>query len=165
MHFAKLDENNVPIVDPISEKNLRATLNWISLPEKITPDSIAGTGFVCVRAGKEGEAFSSNLTHICKLSGYAIDEENPGYYRPIYTLEELLPDKKLKRIEDQKNKLRAERTKKFQELDFMVARALRESRMNLPLTIPLDVLDAYGQALANITDQSDVFNVNWPSIN
>ena len=165
MHFAKLDENNVPIVDPISEKNLRATLNWISLPEKITPNDISGTGYVCVRAGKEGEAFVSNLTHICKLTGYALDEENLGYYRPIYTLEELLPEKKLKRIEDQKNKLRAERTKKFQELDYLVARAMRESRMNLPLTISLEALDAYGQALANITNQPDVFNVVWPSIN
>ena len=164
MHFAKLDENNKPIVEPITEKNLRALLNNVSLPDVLTPDSLVGTGYVCVRSGKEGEFFESNLTHICKLINYALDDENPGFYKPVYALRELLPEKIQLRIENQKNKLRQERTKKFQELDQLIARAMRESRMNLPLTISIERLDSYGKALSDITNQADVFNVTWPTL-
>lgn len=54
------------------------------------------------------------------------------------------------------------RDTKMQEFDWRYVRHARQTRMNLPLSDNIADLDAYMQALADITQQSDPYNLIWP---
>lgn len=165
MHFARLDENNKPVVDPISEENLRKTLSNTSLPEKITPESLEGTGFVCVRPGKfEEMPFKPNVTHELKLIAYEPDQDNPKLYRPVYSFEELNLDAINKKREYLKKQIRKEREDKFIQLDKLVHLVERQQRLGIPLSYTFQQLDLYGQQLADITKQDDLYNIVWPKL-
>ena len=163
MHFAKLDSQGVPILTPINEKELRATLTHISFPATITPEMIEGTGYIYVRSGTIEEWPGSNVTHPARISSYVPDGQ-PGVYRPVYTRVEATPEQVQSATNKQLNEVRRLRRIKFIELDGWVSRAQRESRMGVPLTYSLEALDAYGQALADITESEDIFNITWPTI-
>ena len=163
MHFAKLDNQGVPIVNPINERELRATLNYVSLPATITPEMLEGTGFVYVRSGTIEEWPGSNVTHPARLTAY-LPTYQPNVYKPVYTQVEATPEQVQFNINKKLDEIRKTRRIKFIELDSWISRAQRETRLGLPLTITFEALDAYGQALADITDSEDIFNITWPSI-
>lgn len=163
MHFAKLDNQGIPVVHPITEKELRATLSHISFPKKITPEMLEGTGFAYVRTGTMEDWPGSNVTHPARLTSY-LPTEQPNVFKPVYSQVEATPQQIQNSIKKQLEEIRKTRRVKFIELDSWVARAQRETRLGLPLTFTLDQLDAYGQALANITESEDIFNITWPSI-
>lgn len=161
MFYAKIIDN-VPVEFPIEEKDLRQTLNYISLPSTILPEMLQGTGFVCVSTA--GTVITNNVTHQTVLTGVEPDDNNPGYWKPIFST--MVPELTLneKRIQAQLARLRQIRVEKFKELDALVARATRETRLGVTPTIPIEDLDHYGQALANITIQDNPFEPLWPNL-
>jgi hypothetical protein len=73
------------------------------------------------------------------------------------------------KIEDINNdvvwaQIRLLRDQKIQELDWRYIRYNRLQRLNLPQIDDITKLDAYGQALADITKQGDLFNFVWPTL-
>jgi hypothetical protein len=49
-------------------------------------------------------------------------------------------------------------------MDWKYNRYAREVRLNLTPTEDITVLDTYMEALANITEQSDPYNITWPNL-
>lgn len=71
-----------------------------------------------------------------------------------YTLIPLTDEEKEEQVNLQKNAISLARQDLFKRLSALYERAYRQQRLGVPLTIELSVLDAYGQALADITTQA-----------
>jgi len=59
--------------------------------------------------------------------------------------------------------LRNTRDQLIRLYEWKYARHARETRLGLPTTDNLQELDAYFQALADITNRPDPYNVMWPA--
>ncbi len=60
------------------------------------------------------------------------------------------------------NNVRGLRDQKMKDFDWRYLRYDRETRLGLPTTDDIQLLDQYMQALADITQQENPFNVQWP---
>jgi protocatechuate 3,4-dioxygenase beta subunit len=81
-----------------------------------------------------------------------------------YTLIQLTDEEKQEQIDLQKNVISNARRDLFRQLSALYERAYRQQRMGIPLTIEFNVLDEYGQALADITTQEGYpWNVVLPT--
>lgn len=82
------------------------------------------------------------------------------------TAEELAEEREAQRltaIADKWAEVRATRDELMRNNDWRYTRYEREVRLEIsPTTDDITVLDTYMQALANITDQEDPFNITWP---
>jgi len=76
-----------------------------------------------------------------------------------FTAEELAA-----RIELEWKGVRALRNKFILDVEWKISRALSQQRMGLPVTDNIAALDNYIQALRDITNQSDPYNVIWPTL-
>lgn len=79
-----------------------------------------------------------------------------GVWTQNYIVSELDPDASAARIEAQWNVVRNERNKMIADTDWWVTKALETG-----VTIAADQ-SAYRQALRDITEQADPFNITWP---
>lgn len=61
--------------------------------------------------------------------------------------------------------IRNERDRKINEIDWRYNRYHRQVRLGLPTTDNIEALDAYIQALCDVTSQSDPYNITWPEYN
>lgn len=60
--------------------------------------------------------------------------------------------------------IRQQRDEKINDFEWRVSRYLSETRQGIsPTTDTISELDAYMQALRNITDQTDPSNISWPT--
>ena len=71
----------------------------------------------------------------------------------------------LQKIEDQWNIIRPERDTLMANIEWRYTRYNRQVRLNIQPTDSIDELDKYMQDLADITTQSDPFNIVWPIYN
>lgn len=60
--------------------------------------------------------------------------------------------------------VREERDRLMKDADWRVLRYEREARLGANTTEDIATLDTYMQSLANITQQSDPFNITWPTL-
>jgi hypothetical protein len=60
--------------------------------------------------------------------------------------------------------VRAARDSKIDDIEWRYNRFYRNERLSLPQVDSITALDAYMQALADITNQSDPYNIVWPSL-
>lgn len=74
----------------------------------------------------------------------------------------LVSDKSSQEIEQDWNKIRVERDQRIKDIEWRYMRYNRHERLGLPQIDSLEKLDAYVQALANITNQNSPYNVDWP---
>lgn len=58
--------------------------------------------------------------------------------------------------------VRATRDKRMSLFEWRYNRFYREQRLGIPTTDNISELDAYMQALANITEQTDPYSIVWP---
>lgn len=61
--------------------------------------------------------------------------------------------------------IRQQRDILISDVDWRYIRYAREIRLNLPTTDDIAMLDTYTQALADITTQTDPYNIIWPMLN
>lgn len=59
--------------------------------------------------------------------------------------------------------IRAQRDQLMRDFEWRYVRHARQTRLGLPTTDNIADLDAYMQALADITDQPDLTNIVWPT--
>lgn len=60
--------------------------------------------------------------------------------------------------------IRRIRDEKIKDVEWRYNRLARQQRLNLVTTDDISELDAYVQALADITDQEDPNNITWPTL-
>lgn len=80
---------------------------------------------------------------------------------PEKTPEEILQEQQAS-IENQWSYVRNTRDNLMKEMDWRYLRYAREVRLNLTATDDIQKLDNYMQQLADITKQSDPYNILWP---
>jgi hypothetical protein len=160
MLYAKVDGDSV-LEFPVNERKLREALSDKSLPKEITDESLEGTGYVEIGPWSSFEQPQETSTHVVRLGTPVLTDlgwektwilkEVPESHRPQRT------QFKLKQIRDRRNVL-------LQRADALVARYYREVRLGRPITISIERLDAYTQALADITNSEDIYNITWPEL-
>jgi len=80
---------------------------------------------------------------------------------PPPSLEELAAQQ-AEQIAQQWNIVRQLRDQKMRDFEWRYVRHERQIRMNIPVTDNMVDMDTYMQALADITQQTDPFNLIWP---
>ena len=80
-----------------------------------------------------------------------------------WTVEEKTEVEKRRQLAKQWANLRNTRDQLIRLYEWKYARHARETRLGLPTTDNLQELDAYFQALADITNRPDPYNVMWPA--
>lgn len=80
-----------------------------------------------------------------------------------FRLDELGYDEKNQAKETQWSSIRARREHIMNRMQWRFTRYDREVRLGLEPTDDIAELDGYMDALANITDQDDPFNITWPT--
>ena len=161
MFFAKI-KNGTAVEYPISESMLRKALSHTSLPAVLSPACLDGTGFVCVNSAPASAFPTVDRDYKAAIS--SITEGNDGYWNAAYGLVAVPDADKAKLIELQWKNVRGIRAKKFEELDALIAKTNREIRMHETPEYSIAALDAYGKALADITEENDPFLLVWPVI-
>jgi len=73
-----------------------------------------------------------------------------------------LYEEEQKKIIDEWNYVRNKRDMLMKDMDWKYLRNAREVRLNLTPTDDIAKLDVYMQKLADITKQTDPFNIQWP---
>lgn len=82
---------------------------------------------------------------------------------PFGFTDEELEQRRLEGIAIRWSIVRQERDQLMKDFDWRYQRYERQVRLNLPTIDVLTDLDAYMQALADITNQEDPFNITWPT--
>jgi hypothetical protein len=85
-------------------------------------------------------------------------------HSPFLTEEEL-EQQRLKDIETRWIEVRIERDKRMKDFEWRYVRYERQVRLSLTTTDNITDLDQYMQSLADITTQSDPYNIVWPTYN
>ena len=67
-------------------------------------------------------------------------------------------------ISQQWASVRSDRKEKFEEVEWRVFRHQSQVRLGVTPTDNIADLDAYIQALRNVTTQSDPYNITWPTL-
>lgn len=159
MLFAKVSENDEVLEWPLTENMLRYRLWGSSLPEVLTDESLSGTGFVTVPPTPSEEAPLATKD-LCLRVG-ALVKTNEGWRRQ-YVLEPVQPQEYESRLASKWKEIREKRDALMQEMDWRVLRYQRQVRSNVTPTDDIAVLDAYMNALADITNEEDPFLVTFP---
>ena len=68
------------------------------------------------------------------------------------------------KISQEWEEVRSIRKGKFEEVEWRVFRYLSQVRLGITPTDDIADLDAYIQALRDVTSQSDPYNINWPTL-
>jgi hypothetical protein len=111
---------------------------------------------------------------ILRANGYIRAEDMPTvedrrffyitWENSAWVIKERSDEEKSAIIEAQWDKVRTMRDRMMALFDWRYVRYSRELRLGLPTHDTLEQLDSYMQALANITAQSDPYNIVWPTI-
>lgn len=160
MLYAKVEGDEV-LEFPVNERRLREALKHMSLPKEITEESLEGTGYVIISPWSSFEQPQETETHVVRL-GTPI-KTDLGWEK-TWILKEVpqshIPHRnrfKLKQIRDRRDVL-------LKRADALVARYYRQVRLGEPITISIERLDTYMQALADITDSPNLYDITWPEL-
>jgi len=117
---------------------------------------------------------SSTFTQAELLDAGYVAADNPPPYNPnqqhlvwdktTWKLVDFTAEELAARIELEWKSVRALRNKFILDVEWKISRALSQQRMGLPVTDNIAALDSYIQALRDITNQSDPYNVIWPTL-
>lgn len=159
MLFAKIVDNQIAEF-PISENELRSRFSNSSLPKKITSVALEGSPYVIIEQ-QSGDFPQQTKDQIVVLDAPVLED---GVWKKKYKLIPIADENKQARIDRKWKEIRAKRDLLMRDYDWRVSRYNREVRLNVPTTENIANIDAYGQALANITDQADPFLVQFPTL-
>jgi hypothetical protein len=160
MLFAKVDNDEV-IEFPVNERKLREALSHMSLPQEITDVHLEGTGYVVIGPWSSFEQPQETETHVVRL-GTPV-KTDLGWER-TWILKEVPESHVPHRRRLKLQQIRTKRDALMERGDKLVARYHREVRMGLTPTYPIERIDAFMQALADITDVPDLYNITWPEL-
>lgn len=161
MFFAKL-KDGIPNIYPITEKEMRKTLDQVSLPklEFLTNDMLEPLGFIMVKEGRP-EDFPQ-ATKDYKVVIDSIYKSGNMWYRS-YKLQEVLEPEKSNRLSNMWELVREKRDKLMNEFEWRISRYHRELDLGVTPQDNLQLLHQYMQDLADITNQPDPYLITYPT--
>lgn len=162
MFFAKL-KDGVPVVYPLTERDVRRSLTEVSLPklEHLTNQILEPLGFAMVKEGRVEDFPQATKTH--KVTIDSVYKDGDMWYRS-YKLIPVPQSEYQWRLDEQWKTVRAKRDNLMSAFEWRIARYHRETALNLPHKDNLEILHQYMQDLADITNQEDPFLVTYPNI-
>jgi len=117
---------------------------------------------------------SSTFTQAELLDAGYVAADNPPPYDPnqqhlvwdktTWKLVDFTPEELAARLELEWKSVRSIRNKLILDVEWKISRALSQQRMGLPVTDNIANLDTYIQALRDVTNQSDPYNITWPTL-
>ena len=162
MLYAKI-ENDEVVEFPINDRTLRVErLPNTSLPDVLTDEILQGTGYVCVSPFSSYLIPNDTPTQRPKLA-YPVKNENGEWERTwelVDVPEDQLEPRRLMKLKE----IRAKRDKLMARVDKLIMRYHRETRLGQEPTFSIERLDTYMKALADITNEPDLWNITWPSL-
>ena len=160
MLFAKVQYDEV-IEFPVNERRLREALKNMSLPKEITDEHLQGTGYVVIGPWSSFEQPEETEEYEVRLDT-PVKTEN-GWER-TWRLQPVPETHRPHRRRFKLKQIRAKRDVLMERGDKLIARYYREVRLGLPITFSIERIDTFMQALADITDSADLFNITWPEL-
>lgn len=160
MLFAKIGPNDTVEKFPVSDGELRAALSSSVLPALISQADLEGTGYVPVPPASAEETPVPDKDKKLVLGG--ITKQPDGTWKRYYVLEAVPENLKAARLESRWNEIRKKRDALMKNFEWRIARYNRQLRQGQTTTDDITTLDAYMQALADITTQPDPFFITYP---
>lgn len=160
MLFAKIINDEV-VEWPLTEKQLRAANPNIDFPKYIAPEHLEGTPYVRIEASIPTTTLQQ--TKDKKLVVGPLQKSPEGTWIRTHILEDV-PEglEKDRRIARKWKQVREKRDSLMAAFEWRVARNAREVALGIPLHETTESVNAYMQALADITKTDDPFLINWP---
>ena len=121
-------------------------------PDTFTAEEIADAGFVAVR-DRPLITETQRVGWSVELVDWVVTDKTPTE----------LEQERQKAIANQWNAIREQRDQLMKEFDWRYNRYAREVRLGLTPSDDIAAMDNYMQDLADITNQSDPFNITWPT--
>ena len=121
-------------------------------PDTFTAEEIADAGFVAVR-DRPLITETQRVGWSVELVDWVVTDKTPTE----------LEQERQKAIANQWNAIREQRDQLMKEFDWRYNRYAREVRLGLTPSDDIAAMDNYMQDLADITNQSDPFNISWPT--
>lgn len=160
MLYAKVSGDEV-LEFPVNERKLREVLSNKSLPKEITEESLQGTGYVIIGPWSSFQQPEESATHVVRLGDPIRTELG---WEKTWILKEVPEHQMAARHNFKLKQVRDRRDVLFKRADTLVQRYYREVRLEQPVTLTIERLDTYMQALADITDSDDLYNITWPEL-
>lgn len=148
MNVIQIDENGVAYGYPVLADNFRMLFPTVSFPHPLTPEAVQGYGFGCYEFAAAPQCEPTE-----KVVEVAPKKGVDGIYRQTFEVVALTESERAARTEAQWAFVRADRNRRLTDCDWT----------QLP-DAPVDaaVWAEYRQALRDITQQADPFNITWP---
>lgn len=161
MFFAKL-KDGVPVVYPLTERDVRRSLTEVSLPklENWSNQMLEPLGFAMVKEGRVEDFPQATATH--KVVIDSVYKDGDMWYRS-YKLIPVPQSEYQYRLDTQWQTVRTKRDTLMKDFEWRIARYHRETALDLPHKDNLSTLHQYMQNLADITNQPDPFLINYPT--
>lgn len=161
MFFAKLNSSGVPTEYPLTERDVRRSLNDVSLPklDMLTNDILEPLGFAMVKEGRP-EDFPK-ATKDLKVVIDSVYKNGDMWYRS-YKLVPVPQSEKERRLNDMWSQVRKTRDTLMSEFEWRISRYHREVSLGITPKDNVEDLHKYMQDLADITNQTDPFLITYP---
>lgn len=159
MLYARIEDGEV-VEYPINERQLRQEkLPNVSLPDELTDEILEGTGWVCVDVFSSVDFPPETETKTLALAKPVKTEL--GWER-TWTQVDVPEEKREARKRFKLKEIRAKRDILMARADKLILRYMREERLGMDHVLPIERIDTYIQALADVTDQENLWDVEWP---
>lgn len=151
MNVIQIDENGKAYGYPVLADNFRMLFPTVSFPNPLTPEAVEGYGYGCYEFSAAPECDSNH-----KAVEIAPQKGEDGIYRQSYEIVPLTESELAARTEAQWAHIRNQR-------DFILLRCDWTVGNDSPLSDEKKAeWTVYRQALRDITNQTDPFNIDWP---
>ena len=162
MLYAKINPAGQVVQWPITEPELRRMFPNVALPRQITAEAVRGLDIVLVQPTSVPPTMQETKTHRVQMSRTLTQVD--GVYVRSYELVPVPPTDIDGRVSKRWEKVRARRADLMDQFEWRIQRYHRQVRLGQTPTDNIAVLDAYMQALADITTQPDPFQITWPQV-
>lgn len=160
MFFARI-ENGIGVEYPLKEKDVRKTLDDVSLPPKLTNEILEPLGFAIVIEGKVQDFPKVTKTHRAVIDRVYKDELD-GLWKRSYKLIPVAESEKESRIQVMWKHVREKRDKLMSDFEWRIQRYNREVALGMVPKDNINTLHEYMQQLADVTNQDDPFDIQYP---
>lgn len=151
MNVIQLDKNGNAYGYPVLVDNFRMLFPTISFPNPLTPEAVEGYGYGC---------YEHTQAPSCKPTEKAVEvapvKGEDGIYRQAYEIVPLTETEMAARTEAQWAYVRRDRDYRLIQTDWIVTKSLEAGT-----AVPTEWV-VYRQALRDVTNQEDPFNITWP---
>lgn len=162
MLYAKITPAGQVVQWPITEGELRRMFPNVALPRRITAEAVRGLDIVLVPPTSIPPTLQESKTHRVEMSK-TLTKVGDVYLRS-YELVAVPPPELAERENRRWTQVRARREDLMDQFEWRIQRYHRQVRLGVTPTDNIAVLDAYMQALADITTQPDPYQITWPQV-